>query len=91
MAANLKLSAPDREFFALVAQTASCNPFSDQRLALDRQISGATPEMTVLERVRQLVKTVSDRVQQLCELTVTDVDVQVTALRQNTEQVRRVL
>lgn len=40
---------------------------------------------------RELRRHVSDRVHQLCELTVTDVDVNVTALRQNTEQVRRVL
>ena len=39
---------------------------------------------------RELRRHVSDRVRQLCELTVTDVDVQVTALRQDTEQVRRV-
>ena len=40
---------------------------------------------------RELRRHVSDRVRQLCELTVTDVDVQVTALRRDTEQVRRVL
>ena len=39
---------------------------------------------------RELRRRVSDRVHQLCELTVTDVDVQVTALRQDTERVRRV-
>jgi uncharacterized alkaline shock family protein YloU len=39
---------------------------------------------------RELRRHVSDRVQQLCELTVTDVDVQVTALRRDTEQIRRV-
>jgi uncharacterized alkaline shock family protein YloU len=40
---------------------------------------------------RELRRHVSDRVHQLCELTVTDVDVHVTALRRDTEQVRRVL
>ena len=39
---------------------------------------------------RELRRHVSDRVHQLCELTVTDVDVQVTALRRDTEQIRRV-
>lgn len=39
---------------------------------------------------RELRRHVSDRIQQLCELTVTDVDVHVAALRQHTDQVRRV-
>jgi len=65
MATNLKLSAQDREFFALVSQAASCNPFSDQRTELDHQISGSTPEMPVAARVIHLVKTVSERVRKL--------------------------
>ena len=40
---------------------------------------------------RQLRAHVSDRVRQLCDITVTDVDIRVTALRAATEPVRRVL
>jgi uncharacterized alkaline shock family protein YloU len=40
---------------------------------------------------RHLRRHVSDRVRQLCDITVTDVDIQVTALRSVTEPVRRVL
>lgn len=40
---------------------------------------------------RQLREHVSNRVRQLCDITVTDVDVRVTALRYATEPVRRVL
>jgi len=40
---------------------------------------------------RELRMHVSDRVRQLCDITVTDVDVRVTALRYPTEPVRRVL
>jgi uncharacterized alkaline shock family protein YloU len=39
---------------------------------------------------RNLRRHVSDRVQALCEITVTDVDVHVTALRQHTQEHRRV-
>jgi uncharacterized alkaline shock family protein YloU len=40
---------------------------------------------------RRLRTHVSERVRQLCDITVTDVDIQVTALRSVTEPVRRVL
>lgn len=38
---------------------------------------------------RSLRRHVSDRVQALCEITVTDVDVHVTALRQHTQEEQR--
>jgi uncharacterized alkaline shock family protein YloU len=40
---------------------------------------------------RHLRTHVSERVRQLCDITVTDVDIRVTALRSVTEPVRRVL
>lgn len=40
MASPAKIQVADREFFATIAQTAFCNPFSEQRLALDARIIG---------------------------------------------------
>jgi DNA-binding NtrC family response regulator len=65
MATTLKLPAKDREFFALVSQAASCNPFSDERLDLDRQITGSMADLPLAERIAHIVKVVSDRVQKL--------------------------
>lgn len=54
----------DREFFQWVANAAFANPFSEQRLALDRKITGqdfATEE----ERVRALEQAVTHRVRRV--------------------------
>jgi len=65
MATNLSLSADDREFFSLVSQAASCNPFSDERLAIDERITGSSAGMSANDRVARLVQVVSSRVNQL--------------------------
>jgi DNA-binding NtrC family response regulator len=65
MATTLKLSAKDHEFFALVSQAASCNPFSDERREIDRQIAGVMPDLPVAKRVEHLTAAVSERVKQL--------------------------
>jgi DNA-binding NtrC family response regulator len=65
MASTLKLAPKDRDFFGLVSQAASCNPFSDERLEIDRKIAGALPDAPVAERVEHLVAVVSERVKQL--------------------------
>ena len=65
MAIYLKLSAPDRDFFALVSQAASCNPFSDERLAIDERMAGRTAGMSANDQVARLVQVVSARVKRL--------------------------
>jgi len=65
MATVCRLSVADREFFALVSQAVSCNPFGDQRLAIDRQITGVDDSVPPGTRVAQLALIVSQRVQQL--------------------------
>jgi DNA-binding NtrC family response regulator len=62
---TLKLSAEDREFFVLVSQAASCNPFSDERVEIDRQIAGTMPDLPVAKRVEHLTAAVSEHVKQL--------------------------
>lgn len=59
------------------------------QLRLDVEVDYPVSLRTV---TRELRRHVSDRVQALCEITVTDVDVHVTALRQHTQdEERRVL
>ena len=59
------------------------------QLSLDIEVDYPVSLRTV---TRNLRRHVSDRVQALCQITVTDVDVHVTALRQHTqEEQRRVL
>lgn len=62
---SFSLSPVDREFFALVSQAASCNPFSDERLAIDERITGSLPGADADERVARLVQVVSNRVKKL--------------------------
>lgn len=65
--------------------------------AIDGQLAQLTLQVEVdyptsLRTVtRQLRRHVSERVRQLCDITVTDVDIRVTALRPATRPVRRVL
>lgn len=47
--AKTKLNASDREFFGLVSRAAFTNPFSDQRLEIDRAISQSEPGATWVE------------------------------------------
>ena len=58
MAALVKVDAADREFFATVAQTAFCNPFSEQRAELDERIDARVRQMLaagLVDEVRRLV------------------------------------
>ena len=47
--ANAKLTTENRNFFSLVSQASFTNPFSEQRLAIDRKISGNTHSKSWLE------------------------------------------
>ncbi len=60
MATSLRIEPAEREFFEIVAQTAFCNPFSEQRAELDAAILGhplasAEPEAHLEEVTRAVV------------------------------------
>ena len=56
------------------------------QLQLDIEVDYPVSLLSVTREVRRHV---SDRVQALCEITVTDIDVHIGALRRHTEQTRR--
>lgn len=59
------LSAADREFFAIVAETAFCNPFSERRPQLDAQIIGHAVAPYSESHLGELTQAVSQRVAKL--------------------------
>jgi transcriptional regulator with AAA-type ATPase domain len=62
MKMRLKLTGTDREFYGLVAQAASCNPFSDNWVDLATRIAGTTHSTPTAETDRGLARRVTDRV-----------------------------
>jgi uncharacterized alkaline shock family protein YloU len=81
----------------LIAGVFHAQPTVGVTSAIDGQLAQLTLQVEVdyptsLRTVtRQLRRHVSQRVRQLCDITVTDVDIRVTALRPATRPVRRVL
>jgi DNA-binding NtrC family response regulator len=65
MAQRVGIASADREFFALVAQTAFCNPFSEQRPALDASIVGHPVEPLSEAHLDEMTQAISRRVQEL--------------------------
>lgn len=65
MAGRSKLNAEERQFFALVAQAAFSNPFSDRRLELDRQMAETSPSLGDELAVERAIARVRDRVGEL--------------------------
>jgi uncharacterized alkaline shock family protein YloU len=63
----------------------------DGHLAQLRLVVEVDYPVSLRDVTRQLRSHVSDRVRQLCDITVTDVDVRVAALRLTTQPARRVL
>jgi DNA-binding NtrC family response regulator len=64
VSARTSIAPADREFFQCVASAVFANPFSEQRLELDKQITGATFK-TESERAESLRRAVSNRLERL--------------------------
>lgn len=65
MAAQTSISSADRQFFEVVAQTAFCNPFTEQRAELDAKILGHRADVFSDAHVDELSGVISSRVQKL--------------------------
>jgi DNA-binding NtrC family response regulator len=65
MAMRLTIALADREFFEVIAQTAFCNPFSEQRAELDARLVGHEVEAFAETHLDELTRKVSARVQAL--------------------------
>lgn len=62
---KIKLSKQDREFFSLVAEATSTNPFSESRFAIDRQIAGAMNVSEWHQLIPKVVEAIANRLNQL--------------------------
>lgn len=65
MATQATLNPADREFFALVAETAFCNPFGERRPQLDSRIIGRTVASYSEAHLPDLTRIVSQRIAKL--------------------------
>ncbi len=59
MKSNCQLSSVDRAFFALVNQATLCNPFSDERAALDLKIAAGFPDKSDMAPVDQAIEEIA--------------------------------
>jgi len=62
----MRLHASDREFFAKVRQAIFTNPFSDERAAVDSQLTGRTVPPDRENQVRLLIRAVEERLGKVC-------------------------
>lgn len=62
---KLKLSKKDRDFFCLVADATFTNPFSEERLVIDRKIAGAMNVTEWKKLIPQVVEAIAGRLAQL--------------------------
>jgi hypothetical protein len=65
MATRARVELANREFFEVVARTAFCNPFSDQRTELDSRIIGHPLEPFSEVHLDEMTRVISRRVEQL--------------------------
>ena len=65
MSPKEKLSIKDRRFFELVSRAAFSNPFSSERVELDRKISGCSPDVPYDECVDRVIEKIKERVHRL--------------------------
>jgi DNA-binding NtrC family response regulator len=61
----ITIASADREFFETIAQTAFCNPFSEQRVELDTKIVGHAVEPFSEEHLDEMTGVVAARVRKL--------------------------
>lgn len=64
MKTYLRLTEEDRQFFRLVSETAFCNPFSEERGELDRQLAGVA-NISKQDILRTAIASVAERIQAL--------------------------
>lgn len=65
MALRVRIEPGDRDFFNVVAQTAFCNPFSEQRPVLDARIVGHPVEPFSEAHLDEMTQVMSRRVREL--------------------------
>jgi two-component system, NtrC family, response regulator HydG len=65
MATRARIEPADREFFAVVSQTAFCNPFSEQRAELDARIVGHPADVFSAAHLDEMTQVICGRVQKL--------------------------
>ncbi len=73
MPTRAQIEAADRAFFQVVAQTAFCNPFSEQRPELDASILGHPVEPFSEAHLDEMTQVISARVQKLNSRGLADV------------------
>jgi DNA-binding NtrC family response regulator len=73
MASITRIPPGDREFFELIARIAFCNPFTDERPALDARIVGHPVELFAEAHLDEMTQIISARVQKLEEQGMADV------------------
>ena len=67
MTARYQLTTQERDFFRLVERAALANPFTEERLQINMQLSGLSDEFSELEQNEKGVKTVRERFKRLEE------------------------
>src|SRR6267142_6210660 len=82
MASLATIAPKDREFFELIARTAFCNPFSEERASLDAQIVGHPVDPFSETHLDEMTRVICNRAEQLqskgladiCKYTARDSD-----------------
>ena len=65
MVTSQRLAPGDREFFGLVAQTAVCNPFTEERARLDGEIVGRVVSPLSEDHLEEMMQVISGRLAKL--------------------------